>query len=271
MKNPKRILIFSDSQALPRGTGWGSLAYEQTYPYRLHEIFRTAMGIEAPLVLERGKRYRTIEDVGREWEEEVVLKRPDVVVLNVGGSDCAPRLLPRKLREFCEDFPLASAGRQILKLEARWRRPALARFGGRPYVSLDRFSTTIEAIVRRAAKDGVRRLILANIMPVSDKLEFMCPGVRANVRLYNDILVRYRKDPRVTFFDLHARVEEWGGADRNTVDSMHFKPEAHAKMAEALFHLIMEEPHGDREPRNNPSRRGNRPSPRRGLESGRSL
>lgn len=231
-------MIFSDSQALPRGENWGAVPYESTYPWVLRQLFLEHYGRSAPHVIERGMRYRTVEDVLREWHEEVELKRPEVVVLQVGGSDCAPRVLGRRQREWLDNFPIPSIGKKIRQVEFRYRRHLLSRLPGSVYVGEERFRKALNEVVTRADVAGVQHLLLLNICSISDKLEMLCPGLRRNAERYNAIIEEVAKRSPCKLVDFRALLDDWGGPDRLTVDSMHMRPDGHRRLAAFLHNEI---------------------------------
>src|SRR6185503_6668370 len=95
-----RIVILADSLVLPREEVGGEHCFEATYGFALYRALRDRFGGEAPLVIERGMRLRTIEAVLTDWHEQVTLRKADVVVVHVGVVDCAPRLFLRRERRF---------------------------------------------------------------------------------------------------------------------------------------------------------------------------
>jgi len=57
-----KIVVMADSLAMAR-EGETNVAFEATYPYLLDQSLRRRFQAEAPLVIERGMRRRTIEYV----------------------------------------------------------------------------------------------------------------------------------------------------------------------------------------------------------------
>src|SRR5918992_220711 len=102
-----KIAILADSLALPREDVGGDEMLEVTYPYLLDQSLRRQFGANAPLVYERGMRRRTIEYVLDDWNEQVELKKPDVVIVHVGIVDCAPRVFLRREGAFVANIRIA--------------------------------------------------------------------------------------------------------------------------------------------------------------------
>ena len=83
MTTPPKISILADSLALPRPPGEGDLLLEETYPYFLEHLCRQQYGINAPIVMEHGKRFRTIDQVVEDWPELVIVKQADIAIVMV--------------------------------------------------------------------------------------------------------------------------------------------------------------------------------------------
>lgn len=238
MSDPTRIVIMADSAAMPRGESWGNIPFEETYPYLFDRELRARLGARAPLVIERGMRFRTMEDVLADWEIEIEAKRPEVLILQVGGSDCAPRVLSRRQRELVDALPPRLRA-VVLSGERRSRRLVSTLFPGRVYVPLAKFTRLVEEIVRRARALGLRRLVLVNIIPMSAAMEHQMPGVTRNVERYNAVFDAYRADPLVSFVDLNRLMRDWGGPDALTLDGMHMTARGQTLFAQELARRVL--------------------------------
>lgn len=228
----------ADSAALPRGEKWGNIPHEATYPSKLDHILRAELGPESPLVIERGMRYRTMQDVLRDWEDEIALKRPEILILQVGGSDCAPRVFSRRQREVIERLP-ARYRDGIISFERKYRRALISLFPSKVYVSYHKFRGNVADIIRRSRELGMLQVIIVNIIPISQNLEFQLPGARKNVEQYNKVFDAYRGDPLVTIVDLNHQMIEWGGPDELTIDGMHMNTRGQFLLAQELANLVL--------------------------------
>jgi lysophospholipase L1-like esterase len=157
-----------------------------------------------------------------------------VVLLNVGASDCAPRVFSRRQRQFLELIP----ARSILNLEQKYRGKILSIIPGQPYVGLNAFRKHLQEVVRRAIEDEVKRLLLVNIIPISDKIECLRSGSQKLAEDYNRVIEEFDGVGPVTVFDFHRLMVAWGGPDRLTIDSMHMKAEGHRLLAESLVPYV---------------------------------
>lgn len=125
-----KISLLCDVTATPDERGPRRIAYDSTYPFLLDRKLKASYGAGAPLVLERAVPYRGILGVLDDWKEEVILKRPEIVVVHAGGGDARAR------DEACD-------------------RP----------ISAEAFGHKLDELVFRAKRDGVSRLVLVTLLP----------------------------------------------------------------------------------------------------------
>ena len=85
-----KVVILADSNALARGPGWGNLKADDTYPRLLQSTIEKKTGVE---VFSFGESYRGVREVLRDWRRAVEDIDPHIIVIQIGGSDCAPRML----------------------------------------------------------------------------------------------------------------------------------------------------------------------------------
>jgi acyl-CoA thioesterase I len=238
-----KISILADSLALPRCKEWynekSDVPYEHTYPYTLDRSLKEIYGERSPIIMERGMRARTIVDVGSDWWEMVQLRSPEVVIVHVGVVDCAPRLLLQKEHDFVDKIRPIKLRDKILDVLSKNRRKLITLFPNRVYVPFATFEERVHELVRLAETDGVKRLILVNIIKPTEALEFRSPGFRKNVDLYNSCLYKSSVGKAsVSFVDLDKIIADHGGAEVLTTDGIHINSQGHALLADRLETLI---------------------------------
>lgn len=232
-----RISILADSNALPRPTEWGGLLLEDTYPYLLErELRRSLPASEELVVTERGMRYRTIESVLNDWYEVVDLRKADVVIVQVGGADCAPRILLPREREWLKKVPFF--GKLILKLEEKYRRGWLLRFPARVCVPVEKYRARLREVVARA-KQSNSQLIFVNIFEPSPQVLDQFVGAEAYIQRYNSVLSEVSRTENIPVIDLHSLVDSIGGAGKHTVDGLHLDPKGQITLTQALTNEIL--------------------------------
>ncbi len=228
-----KIAILADSLALPRPEGEGNISYESTYPYLLIDSLRRQFGAQAPLIIEGGRRRRTIEYVLDDWQELVELRGADVVIVHVGIVDCAPRVFlrreasavarvrPVKLRDFIFSF-VHKHRRRIVTLRKK------------VYVPADRFRRHVRETIGRARRDGLKSLVFVNIITPPVEMEERSPGFQRNVAIYNRVLEEEANEPWIHLIDMNGLVEKEGGVEKLLFDGIHINEAGHELLAREL-------------------------------------
>ena len=232
-----KIVVMADSLAMAR-EGETTTAFEATYPYLLDQSLRRRLQSEAPLVIERGMRRRTIEYVLDEWYELVDLRQPEVVVVHVGIVDCAPRVFLRRERQFVENLRPALLRESILRNVHRHRR-AIVKMRNRAYVPVDRFNALVGQVVAKAKESKLRSLVMVNIITPPGEMEERSPGFIRNVRIYNEILETHAQADGVHLIDMDGMIKAAGGVEQFTVDGIHLNETAHAMLAGEIENHIL--------------------------------
>ena len=233
-----KISILADSLALPREDVGGDDLLEVTYPFLLDQSLRARFNGTAPLIFERGMRRRTIEYVVDEWYEQVVLKKPEIVIVHVGVVDCAPRVFLRREGAFVANIRFAWLRDRILKFTHDHRR-RIVEFRRKVYVPLPRFERLVQTVVEKARETGVQSLVFINIIRPPDSVEERSPGFQNNVIAYNRVLQEQTKHSFVTLIDLNRIVEDGGGSEKLTVDGIHLSERGHVLLAEKLEQVLL--------------------------------
>jgi lysophospholipase L1-like esterase len=207
--------------------------FEATYPYLLDQSLRRRFQSDAPLVIERGMRRRTIEYVLDEWYELVDLRKPEVVVVHVGIVDCAPRVFLRRERQFVENLRPTFLRESILNNVHRHRR-AIVNMRKKVYVPADRFNALVGQVVERAKQSKLRSLVVVNIITPPAEMDERSPGFIMNAGVYNEILKTHAQADGVHLIDVDGMIKAAGGVEQLTVDGIHLNETGHKMLAKEL-------------------------------------
>lgn len=232
-----KIVVMADSLAMAR-EGETNVAYEATYPYLLDQSLRRRFQGDAPTVIERGMRRRTIEYVLDEWYELVDLRRPEVVVVHVGIVDCAPRVFLRRERQFVENLRPVFLREAILNNVHR-HRSAIVNMRKKVYVDANRFNSLVGQVIERAKVSKLRSLVIVNIITPPAEMEARSPGFIKNVGIYNQILKAHADMNGVHLIDLDRMIKEAGGVESLTVDGIHINDAGHAMLAREIEEHVL--------------------------------
>jgi hypothetical protein len=166
-----KILVLTDSVSLPRKYKEGSVSFEKTYTYRLQEMYR---GAAVFFFFQMGGA--TITDLYKQINYCKAFQ-PDILLLQVGIVDCAPRAFSRLEMRLIRKWRLL----RVTKFFTGFLR----KYRGICYTSklnfeshIGKFSTALD----------VKQFYSISIIPASDEYERILPNISKSIYAYNDIL-----------------------------------------------------------------------------------
>lgn len=165
----KRILILSDSLALPRNIP-EVCTYNETWPILLRKN-----GFDVHQVSIGGA---TSEDLLRQAPYHCSYN-PEIVLIQVGIVDCAPRFMTKMELSLVRKLPF---GHLIIRAINTKSVKKIRKIQYIPPKSFKKNIESIDLIFRNA------HTIFIEILPVVAEYEKLLPGVRRNVEVYNEIL-----------------------------------------------------------------------------------
>ncbi len=235
----KKIVILADSLSLPRPEHLGDISYEETYPYLLDVSLRNLLGKNAPVVIEKGKRSRTITDVATEWQEYVSWRKSEIVIVQVGITDCAPRVFLPKQRAFVGRIRVRAIREMLLKFVHKYRRQIISASPNKVYTPLQQYRDTVAKLVELARQDGVKALIFVKIVFPPDFVESRSPGLQENVRLYNNVLDQIKSRPGVHVVELNELIQNQEDSESHILDDgEHLSVQGNQLLAKHLEKLV---------------------------------
>lgn len=168
-----RVLIFTDSLALARSTP-EICSHQSTWPELLkregHMVHQVSIG------------GATTTDILNQVHYHLSFN-PDVVILQAGIVDCAPRFMSKVELGVCRRIPFV--GKPIIQL---MNTANIRKLRNLTYVSKTTFESNVSKIIRFF--DGIPVLILG-IISATDEYEKQLPGVGENIIAYNKILGKF--------------------------------------------------------------------------------
>lgn len=231
-----RIIVYGDSLALSRE--WDGVAREETYPELLCSALRSAR--EEGAVLEN--RSHAGEPIERKFERYAKEGlRGDVLILQCGIVDCAPRPISPSLRAAIGKIPgllrwpivrlLHVARPWLLRLGLVWRN-----------TSIERFEAVLSTWLARALNEGMM-VCVVNIAPTNSAAERQSPGLSASISAYNACIERaVSLQPGSRLVDVHAAILKQG-ADANPYvnqrDGHHITRAGHRLYADLILEAAL--------------------------------
>ena len=175
MKNtsPNTILILTDSLGAPRpGT-----AYQKTWVHHIIEEYRAKCHCFAYT-----ERALTSPQLAALVKEKFCLYSPDLVIIQVGLADCAPRALTQKEQAIISKIPLVSP---LIKILIKRYYGAITRRRNICYVSKDLYKDSIEKIAE--AFPRAQKIVIPIITPCDAYIQ-KSPLIEERIRNYSHAL-----------------------------------------------------------------------------------
>jgi len=180
-----KVRLYGDSLALPRP---GHVKTHERYINRLCSWWTSQQGVESLELCDRAKGSMTVADLFQWYEHDngYYGEAGDVLIIQCGVVDCAPRPVPRWLRRRIARLPLALRG-PIVSFLHRHRAAILRRTGGWRQLAPGEFRSIYNSWLARAARNFARVYVI-NIAPTNRQTEERSPGFTSSVDLYNKII-----------------------------------------------------------------------------------
>ncbi|MBB4806598.1 lysophospholipase L1-like esterase [Chryseobacterium defluvii] len=204
----KKILIFSDSLPLARDFPETTL-FNETWPELLkkenYHIHQVSIGAATSSdILTQVHYHKTFN--------------PDIVIIQVGIVDCAPRFATKFEVEILRRIP--RLGSKILR---KINNPELRAKRNISYVSLSAFKNNLKNI-KAVFKCEVAFL---TILPANDDYEKILPGVKEKIHHYNQAIKAYD----------HIDLNDMPG-DGIMSDHFHINPKGHLFILTKIKHFL---------------------------------
>ena len=227
MKRTK-VMIVTDSLSMPRP----EIRYEDTWIYLLKQEFPQYDIIDRP---GRGSTTTRLVTEGGGGVDLLETYMPDIVIIQLGMADCAPRLFNKRGLEYrivSRNLPAWARRRYIDWVKKhRVRSPAVTE------VTPDQFRSNLITFFNRARSVGARVLVVPILPPIDLQIR-KSPHVRKNVDLYNGIYREVAAQyPNVQIVDPFRNN---GGIDINdlAIDEVHVNPRGLRMIFESLKPLL---------------------------------
>jgi lysophospholipase L1-like esterase len=200
----KRLLVLADSLSLPREQP-EHCSYDNTWPQLLKRNF---------IVHQVSIGGATVKELLRQLEYHKAFQ-PDLVVIQSGIVDCAPRALSKLELEILSRYKLTR--KTILKF-IQSRATRFRKLRSTSYTPVPAYRATLEAIVSKLPGAQVFAL---SILPGNSAYEKLVPGIQTSIVKYNNVLQEVFKERYISLDDIdrtgimsdHIHLNEAGQGD----------------------------------------------------------
>ncbi len=187
-----RITVLADSLSLPRGEEGNLVSWEETWPRLLYH--RLKPQYDNLDIVNYGRRACTITDMLKHFRDAVTLIEPDIVIVQVGVVDCAPRVMPIPLRKMMNvpGFP-KSLRKRVIKYrsdrrQAITQKDPLANVWTKPSQFDDSFWMLLSKLSEHYENDSSTRVIVLPVLGNMQQMNDKSPGFSDNVKQYNEMI-----------------------------------------------------------------------------------
>ena len=178
------IFYYADSLGMPRS---GVVEIKERYIYLFQQWLQNQTDEEV-FVIDRAKGYSTIKGLYTDYKNDMgyFTGKKDILIIHEGVVDCAPRPLPRFIRNVVSGLPSFLRNRIIRFIHNNRRR--LLKSGFRYHLTSKK---KYKAILKEWVEDAVKnfaRVYVVNIAPTTPNIEFHSPGFSLAIQQYNSII-----------------------------------------------------------------------------------
>jgi hypothetical protein len=203
-----KVRLYGDSLALPRP---GYLENNARYISLLCAWWMKQEGVQSIELCDRSKGSSTVADLYQWYEHDNVYfgETGDVLIIHCGIVDCAPRPVPRWLRNRIARLPGALRRRTIDFLHQH-RAQILERSGGWRHIDPQLFRSIYKRWMEHAV-ERFSRVYIINIAPTNDLTEKHSPGFTQSIAQYNEIIsdiVSALSAENLFLIDVHKIINE---------------------------------------------------------------
>lgn len=194
----KRLVLVGDSLGMPRPEE--DLHYDQTYPYLLRSKLKDWE------IIQRNKRANdtTIQTRKDSLKDDILYLSPNIVTIQLGIVDCAPRLFGR-YTGIMIDFLPNLIKKVIIKSASKNRKKITKRFP-KTYVPKEKYRKNIEKIVEIIQKMGAKP-ILIEICDTTEEKKKRSHNFEKNIKDYNTILKEIATEKDIHLIELFNKGE----------------------------------------------------------------
>jgi lysophospholipase L1-like esterase len=245
-----RVVVQGNSTAINIGPIRQS-RYEGTFPEQLERVLREN-GYDA-LVQNRSRAWNRVDKALPGFLDPLAQLCPDVVVINYGGAECQPRLVPARLMWWLarrkQAPPLGRVTSVIAKvfdapmrrLIARILRNVTPRLKMRTNrVRPSRFTRELEQLIRVSRAKTAGLVLVTTVSPASPFIERLWSHLNERCSRYSALImevVAALDDPCIQIVDMKS-IHDALGPKVAMYDGLHWTAKGHEAIAQAMFDSI---------------------------------
>lgn len=215
MKKKKRILIITDSISIPRP----GIPYEDTWIYHFKKEFTTCDIIDRPM---RGGTTSRLVTEGGGGADLLEFYTPDIVIIQMGLQECAPRLFKKTGYEHF--FMHKILPKRFLHRYISFIKKRRIRLPECTEIEHAVTENNIRSYIERCRNHGTK-IVYCKIHRACDYYLSKSPFVQQNISRYNNMLERFAADCKNVI--LADPVKDFHDINSLCIDELHVNAEGH--------------------------------------------
>lgn len=232
-----RIVVAGDSLGLPRLTQT-IISYKDIWPLLLESKLRNK-NINC-VVLNHSERSRTLPKFLKNFQDIVTIWEPDILIIQIGIVDCAPRLFSEKENRFLNSgFIHWRIARAIINFASKHRRQIIKIRPWVRYTPLKKFKNSLEELGNILSKTNYKTIILP-IMPSFPSHTYRSPGYNESVEKYNNEWKFFCEKYSHIFINLEEIIDDYKLEELLLEDGHHLSKLGHKRIASSLEKKVLE-------------------------------
>ena len=182
-KRKLNIVVVTDSLGIPRSEPL-CLGPDIIWSYRLNGVSYV-----------HGRTGYTLVDVLEDASSHIKACKPDIIIMQIGIVDCAPRIFSRRVLNMIKQIPLL---RSVVFWFVNKYRSHILKLRKTQYVPIQKFRNTASEL---KLKFNNSTIFAVSILPACDEYEKLLPGISQEIRRYNEVLSEHFEyiDPYLGF------------------------------------------------------------------------
>ena len=232
-----RIVVAGDSLGLPRIKPT-LISYKDIWPYILEGKLKER-NVNSK-ILNHSERSRTLPKLLKNFQDIVSIWEPDILIIQIGIVDCAPRLFSEREHKFLNSgiihWRIAKA---IINFASKHRRQIITLRPWVRYTPLKKFKKSLEDLGKILSQTNYKTIVLP-IFPSFPSHTYRSPGYNESVEKYNNEWKNFCEKYSHIFINLEEIINDLKLEDLLLEDGHHLSKLGHLRIATSLENKILE-------------------------------
>lgn len=232
-----KVHLYGDSLSLPRPN---HVKFEERYIWLLKKWWKNK--VKEIDVMDKSQGGLTLPKLHEQFSQDVGYynEKYDVMIIQCGVCDCAPRPIPEKVRKRVSRMSTFFKN-MVVKFIKYNRARIIKNIGYWRLVEENEFFHHYMELLKKSV-NRYDRIYIINIAPTNEKTEKHSPGFMEGINIYNAIIQKMVKElnaPNVFLINAYDIIQKQNNLNDYIIeeDGHHIKPITHELYAKAIIQL----------------------------------